>query len=105
MKTLGLDVDSKQKFGSFHHTLRQLLTSVWVKQLYLEYYKDPDSVAGEESTFLFNWGFRAECEVNKMALLTFVSQVYDTHVQIESWHEQHDSALANRRIGDDSMEN
>lgn len=106
LKTLGLKVDDKHKFGPLHYTLKQLLTGLWVRQLYLEYSKDPDSVAGEEPVYLFNWGFRAQCEVNKKALLTFVSQVYDAHVQIETWHEQYDLALANHRLGeDDSMEN
>ena len=106
LKTLGLEVDGKEKFGPLRYTLRQLLTNVWVKQLYLEYYKDPDSVAGEEKVCLFNWGFRSECEVDKKSLLTFVSRVYDAHPQIETWHEQYDAALANHRIGrDDSMEN
>lgn len=103
LKTLGLDVESKQKFDPFNYTLKQLLTNLWVKQLYLKYYKEKD--LNDETVWMFKWGFRSELEVDKKALLTFVSQVYDVQVCIETWHEQYEQATqaigGQYRMGDE----
>ena len=74
-----------------------MLTNVWVRQLYLEYYKDGEN---DDQVHVFDWGFRSKCEINKKALLTFVSQVYDASVCIETWHEQFEAA--NHRFDDES---
>lgn len=91
-------MESNKKLSPLNYTLRQLLTNVWVKQLYLEYCKAGES---DDQYNIFGWGFRSECEINKKALLSFVSSTYDAHLSPETWHEQF--ALANSRIGGEEM--
>jgi len=96
LKTLGFDIDSNKKLSPLNYTLKQLMTNIWVKQLYLEYNKVAEN---DDPHNVFDWGFRASQEVDKMALLTYVPSIYDPEVSPETWHEQY--ALAqNQRNGE-----
>jgi len=66
--------------------LRDLVTKIWKQQKYLNIERIEGS--GDQPQFEYSWGPRAEEEVNKMAMLKFVSQIVGDGTSPETWTHQ-----------------
>lgn len=89
LTTLGINVDDKNPLPELGATIRELLTSVWVKQLYLQYRKE---TSNEVTEHFFRWGFRAEKQFSKMLILDFVCRIFGDNMKPKSWKLQYSEA-------------
>lgn len=84
--TLGFDVEAKNQLSYVGHSIRDLLTSVWTKQLYLQHTKNN---TGETSEYVFQWGFRSFQQFDKLEILNFVCEMYGGNMKPTAWKLQH----------------
>jgi hypothetical protein len=82
LTTLGFNVDDKNPLPEIGVPIRELVTSVWVKQLYLQYQR---VTANEITEHYFSWGFRAKRQFSKTLLLKFVCKVFGGGMTPSSW--------------------
>ena len=77
-----MDMEEKDKvtYLSKEITLTDLISKVWVKQLYLDCEKENRVHEGKIYLY-YSWGFRAEREFKKEKLLDFVAKIYGCQPQ------------------------
>ncbi|XP_074596752.1 non-structural maintenance of chromosomes element 3 homolog [Brevipalpus obovatus] len=65
-------------------TLKQMITTKWVRQLYLA----TEVIDRESKELSFNWGFRADHEINKMDMLKWVCKILGDDSEPSTWRVQ-----------------
>lgn len=103
-----LDILGSRKVHEYFGDVRKLVTVEFVRQMYIEYSRIPDS---DPPKFQFRWGQRAEAEISHFELLKFVTKLYGSD-DMKMWTTQYkDMVKAERKKGnnvndsnDDSME-
>lgn len=90
MKKLGLTPETKIPFTQNQVLLKELLTQIWVRQQYL---KNNKKAITDSIESLYEWGFRAHSEIDKMQLLKWVCKVYGDDCEPITWKKQYQEAL------------
>lgn len=84
LKKVGVEPGQKhQEFGD----VKKLITEEFVRQRYLEYVRIPHTDPAE---FEFSWGQRAELEVSKPRILSFMGELHQQDPQM--WSQQYREA-------------
>ncbi|XP_065829394.1 non-structural maintenance of chromosomes element 3 homolog [Oscarella lobularis] len=82
-----LGVEKSQRHPVFGAKPEKLIESTFVKQLYLNCYKEKHPDSGDVSLF-FTWGARADLEFKPDTILNFVAQEYGGDV--DQWKSQYE---------------
>lgn len=88
-------MDDKAPLPGIGVSLRDLLTNVWVKQLYLTYTKVTTS---EVTEHIFKWGFRSQQQISKMLILEFVCSIFGDNMKPKNWKIQYQEAMNQAEI-------
>lgn len=95
MNKINLTPETKLTYNHASIVLKDLLHSVWIRQMYL---KREDIGRNEKKEFMFSWGFRAEYEINKLELLKWVCEVYGDGYEPHMFKLQYKRALSHDKM-------